>query len=157
MVSKENKSSIRHEMSIKGGYGQKCRKTDRKLETDRKKIVHFYGSFGKMCIEKLWCPNIFFFQNKNHNYTPYIMVSNKNSFSKLTKCPERKMWAITKESFFSLSILIHKKVLPTHGLNHSQVQGKKCLKANWIQSITIICTNFSSKTHAHLQHKKSEK
>ena len=100
---------------------------------------------------------IFFFQNKNHNYTPYIMVSNKNSFSKLTKCPERKMWAITKESFFSLSILIHKKVLPTHGLNHSQVQGKKCLKANWIQSITIICTNFSSKTHAHLQHKKKWK
>ena len=118
MVSKENKSSIRHEMSIKGGYGQKCRKTDRKLETDRKKIVHFYGSFGKMCIEKLWCPNIFFFKKriKNITITPvkvatYIMVSHKNSFSKLTKCPERKMWAITKESFFPLSILIHKKVL----------------------------------------------
>ena len=110
MVSKENKSSIRHEMSIKGGYGQKCRKTDRKLETDRKKIVHFYGSFGKMCIEKLWCPNIFFFfQNKNHNYTPYIMVSNKNSFSKLTKCPERKMGAITKESFFPFLFLFIRK------------------------------------------------
>ena len=131
MVSKENKSSIRHEMSIKGGYGQKCRKTDRKLGTDRKKMCIFMVRLAKCALRN--CDALiffFFFQNKNHNYTPYIMVSNKNSFSKLTKCPERKMWAITKESFFSLSILIHKKVLPTHGLNHSQVQGKKCLKAN---------------------------